>query len=125
MSSTVSTSESDWPLAGAVGLDGPGFDACLVAGSTGLVVAVSGEIDVATCGRLWLVMQEAIFQGPRLVLDLRETTFIDATGVGLIIRAHRQLGQLKEAVVIRSPRPGVRKVFGLTGVDQLVTIEDP
>jgi hypothetical protein len=34
------------------------------------------------------------------------------------------LGQRKEAVVIRSPRPGIRKVLGLTGVDQLVTIED-
>jgi anti-anti-sigma factor len=109
---------------GVVGEVGPGFDGRLVPTTRGLVV-VRGELDVATCRQLWSVMEEAMFHRRRLLLDLPDTTFIDAGLVRLIIRAHRQLGQLKEAVVIRSPRAGSRKVLSMTGIDQLATIEDP
>jgi anti-sigma B factor antagonist len=101
------------------------FDARLVQMEDGATVVVDGEIDLATCSHLWLVMGTAMALGPRLVLDLAGTTFIDSTGLALIVRAHHQLGRRREAIVIRSPRPEARRVLSITGVDQLVTIEEP
>ena len=99
-----------------------GFDARLVHTDHEAAVVVHGEIDIATCGRLWPVMEQAISLGPRLVLDLAETTYIDSCGLALIVRAHRLLGQPRGAVLIRSPGPAARKLFSTTGVDRLVTM---
>lgn len=103
----------------------PRFDARVVETQDEITVVVDGEIDVATCSRLWPVMERAISLGPRLVLDLAGTTFIGATGLTLIVRAHHRLGRRREAIVIRSLRPHARRVFSITGVDQLVTIDNP
>ena len=67
-----------------------GFEARLVHTDDEVAVVVRGEIDVATCGRLWPVIEQAISLGPRLVLDLAETTYIDSCGLALIVRAHRR-----------------------------------
>jgi anti-sigma B factor antagonist len=101
------------------------FAAELVQTEDGATVVVDGEIDLATSGCLWSVMSTAMALGPRLVLDLAGTTFIGATGLRLIVRAHHQQGRLRESLVIRSPRPETRRVLSITGVDQLVTIEAP
>ncbi|HET6833579.1 MAG TPA: hypothetical protein VFH30_06905 [Acidimicrobiales bacterium] len=45
------------------------FEARLVHTDHEAAVVVRGEIDVATCGRLWPVMEQAISLSPRLVLD--------------------------------------------------------
>jgi anti-anti-sigma factor len=103
---------------------GPLFDVRLIQTEDEITVAVYGDVDLATCTRLWSVMERAIALGPRLVLDLRGTTFIGATAVDLIVRAHHRLGGLREPIAIRSPAPAARRVLTLTGVDQLVTIED-
>ena len=87
-----------------------GFDARLVYTDHEAAVVVHGEIDLASCGRLWPVMEQAISLSPRLVLDLAETTYIDSCGLALIVRAHRRLGQPRGAVVIRSPGPAARKL---------------
>jgi anti-anti-sigma factor len=107
------------------GPDLPPFDARLVRTEREVAVVVQGEIDLATCDRLWPVIEQALSQGSRLVLDLENTTFIDSSGLALIIRAHRRLGQLPEALVIRAPRPAARKLLGVSGIDRLVTVEGP
>ncbi len=102
-----------------------GLDARLVHTDHEAAVLVRGEIDVATCGRRWPVMEYALSPSARLVLDLAETTYIDSCGLTRIVRAHRRLGQRRGAVVIGSPGPAARKLLSVTGVDRLVTIEDP
>jgi anti-anti-sigma factor len=70
-------------------------------------------------------MAQAMALGPRLILDLGGTTFIDATGIALLVRASHQLGRRADAVVVRSLRPQASRIFSITGIDRMVTIEDP
>lgn len=53
-----------------------------------------------------------------MILDLSEVTFIDGTGLGVILRAH---GRLREAdcrlVVIPGPR-AVQRLFKITGTER-------
>lgn len=100
------------------------FSARVVDDSGQIVVAVSGEIDLSTGEELWQAIQEATTRSRRLVIDLRETTFIDSSGLAVLVRAHQHLGQIREAVVLRAPNPSARKVLDISGVDRLLTIED-
>ena len=89
-----------------------------------VIVAVRGEIDVASAPGLWDQLAEAIPDTQRLVLDLSETQFIDSTALSIIVRALRRLRHGGGDLIIRSPRPNARKVFNITGLDRVLTIED-
>ena len=52
------------------------------------VVAVRGEIDLFTAPELKSALSEAIESGhTRIVVDLTDTTFLDSTALGVLIRA--------------------------------------
>jgi len=60
------------------------------------VVAVRGEIDLVTAPQLEVLVEEAILDhgAPRPVLvDLVECTFMDSTGLALLLRAQDRLGE--------------------------------
>jgi len=89
----------------------------------GPVVTVRGDVDMATADRLWAVIEQVLASSERLVIDLSATTFIDSTGLGLLIRAHGLVGQVRTAVVVRSPSDAARSLLRISGVDELITIE--
>lgn len=90
-----------------------------------VVVIVLGEIDMASGPLLWECLAGA-FPDPdrRLVLDLAGTTFIDSTGLALFSRAHQRLRRGGAELVLRAPSSSARSVLRITGLDQVVTIED-
>jgi len=89
------------------------------------VVSVFGEVDIATTPKLLEAMRAALDSGETIILDLAAMTFIDSQGLKLLVEAHAraQKGRLQR-VVIRSPRPQARKVLEVTGLAELLTIED-
>lgn len=89
-----------------------------------LVVRVSGEIDLATVDTFSAVIDEALLETSRLIVDFSATTFLDSTGLSVLVAAHRQLGQNRRALVLRAPSDVVRRALAVSGVDDLVTIED-
>lgn len=105
-------------------IDGLPFAAQIVQVAGDSVVAVEGEIDMATAGALWETIERALSLGGRLVLDLERTTFIDSTGLAVLVRAYRHLGQLPEAIVVRSPSAAARRLLVISGVAPFITIED-
>jgi anti-anti-sigma factor len=88
------------------------------------VVVVEGEIDLGAAEPLWHVITGVLAQGPkRLVVDMVDTTFIDSSGLEVLLRAHAALGRLPEAMVLRAPSPSVRRVLGLAGITDLFAYE--
>jgi len=50
------------------------------------VVAPAGELDLATAHELGAALAEAAYRGaPRVILDLRRLTFVDSSGIGVIV----------------------------------------
>jgi anti-sigma B factor antagonist len=88
-----------------------------------IIMLVQGEIDVASAPVLWERLVEALPDTKRLVLDLRETAFIDSTGLSIFVRALRRLRGDGGELILRSPGPSVRKILDITGLDQVFTIE--
>lgn len=87
------------------------------------VVVARGEIDVATSEVFGRCVAEALERDPKLVLDLAEVTFMDSTGLSVIVRAYQASGQVREGIVVRSPCAAVQRTLEVSGIAQLLTID--
>jgi anti-sigma B factor antagonist len=88
-------------------------------------VAVKGELDIATLPEFGEVVRS--LRSPdleRLVVDLREVSFLDSMSIELLLRLHTELAEAgAELLVVRGPR-AVHRVFELTGLDGVLTMLD-
>ena len=85
------------------------------------VLAVSGEVDLATAPRLREALTGLVADGhTQVVVDLTATEFLDSTGLGALItglkRVRAKGGDLR--IVCTSPR--VCKVFEITSIDKVI-----
>ena len=87
------------------------------------VVEVAGEIDMLAKERLRDVIEEARSGGRRLVVDLSETTFMDSTGLRVLLEAWRVQTQAGSEMVVRAPSPAVQTLFDVTRVGDAMPIE--
>lgn len=86
------------------------------------VVALAGELDLASAQAVERELGRLAHDGDRpLVVDLAELTFIDSTGVRLLLSATRARDG---GLVVRRPPPRVRRVLQLAGVEALLRISD-
>jgi anti-sigma B factor antagonist len=83
----------------------------------GIVLTLAGELDLATAPVLQERLDATLQGGAVVVIDLSGLSFIDSSGLGMLVQAERRLresgGQL---VLVRGPRAAHRP-FELTGLD--------
>lgn len=89
-----------------------------------LVLRLVGELDLASVSTLRSVLENVAGDVRTVVLDLGELTFLDSTGIGLVIRSQRELQDRGGHLVIRSPRSHVRRVLEVTQVAKVIEIQD-
>jgi anti-sigma B factor antagonist len=87
-------------------------------------VEVAGELDIATTPRLERTLREAQLETRLVVLDLRDVSFIDCSGVHVIVDASRRARQVGCRLVLLRGAPIVDRVFALTGHTDAVEIAD-
>ena len=86
------------------------------------VVAIRGEIDIFTAPSVKLAAREAVFAGSRrIVLDLTETTFLDSTGLGVVIGLARLVRPDGEIAIV-NVSPTIAKTFQITGLDDIFIV---
>jgi len=85
------------------------------------VVAPHGEVDALTAPRLGRRLLGLADEGKtRLVVDLSNVTFMDSTGIGVLLNALRQLRSRKGGLVLVCPTERIMRPFQITGLmDQL------
>ena len=91
-----------------------------------LTVALRGEIDHHSAKDIMRVLGNKIdLYLPRVcVLDFREVTFMDSSGIALVISCVRRMRQLRGEVVLRSVPPQPMKVLKASGIERIATLED-
>lgn len=89
-----------------------------------VVVAVSGEVDLAMAPTMESHLSAALGKGRDLVVDLSEATFIDSVALGVLTWALERSGESghKLFLIIRDQR--VLRVFELTGLTDSFSIFD-
>lgn len=88
-------------------------------------VSVRGEVDVYTAPQLRERLYGVVGDGvTRVILDLSAMTFIDSTGLGVVVGALKRLRESGGDLVLRSPSRSTRKVLEITGLTRIVEILD-
>lgn len=103
----------------------PAFSARAERRDGAAVVVVGGELDLASVDALRGVLARPEAQGDPLVFDLRDVTFIDSSGLSVIVASHQRLraSQGRFAVVVARPS-AVQRLFELCGLTETLTITD-
>lgn len=90
------------------------------AGSDGrAIVAVEGQVDLATAPRLAEALAQAHGEGiTEIVVDLTDVDFLDSVGVRVLVEAARDAAQQDVSLSVRGARGWVARVLEITGVDE-------
>jgi anti-anti-sigma factor len=85
------------------------------------VVAAPGEIDITNAGGLRAALLQAAAHGDgTLVVDMSRTQFCDSSGLGVLVRAHKQARSEGRQVLLVIPAVSVLRIFAVTGIDDLM-----
>jgi anti-sigma B factor antagonist len=100
------------PVAGVDELDGA------------IVVRLTGELDLYNAH----LVRDALFAGAkrspeRLIVDLSGVTFIDSTGLGVLIEARTQLAN-RRAFLLVGPGLETRRALEISGLDRHFAVHD-
>lgn len=89
-----------------------------------LVLEFSGELDHHGAKNALKEVELSIDAAlPRmLILDLSGVTFMDSSGIALILRSQQRMQLLEGSVVVRGVPPQARRVLDAAGIGRLVTI---
>ena len=59
----------------------------------------------------------------RCILDFSGVSFMDSSGIAVVMRVRQRVRDLGGAVTLRGVRPQARKVLDAAGLDRFVTVE--
>jgi stage II sporulation protein AA (anti-sigma F factor antagonist) len=98
--------------------------ACDSVGST-LTVHIRGEIDHHTAADIRGEIDSILFERRpgRLVLNVSSVTFMDSSGLGLIMGRFSIMKELGGEMVVRDPSPEVKSILTLAGMERLLRVE--
>ncbi|MCU1454470.1 MAG: anti-sigma factor antagonist [Acidimicrobiales bacterium] len=84
------------------------------------VLAVGGEIDVATAPRLREQLITLVNDGHhRIVVDLGSVDFLDSTGLGVLVGALKRVRTHDGDLALVCDEPRILKVFEITGLTKV------
>jgi anti-anti-sigma factor len=87
-----------------------------------VVLGVRGEIDITVSSLLWDLLERHARGGKLIHLDLSEVAFIDSSGLGLLVRAHRAAEQHGGSLRIRGGDQ-LRRVLTVTELEGYLELE--
>jgi anti-sigma B factor antagonist len=89
-----------------------------------LRVAVRGELDLLAAPHLRTELLEATKEDPAAIgLDLSAVTFIDSTGISVILQAWQRASANGSRLVVDSASPVVARVIEVAGLTELLGAE--
>ena len=89
-----------------------------------IIVIVSGEIDLYTAPRLHSELAAVVGSSAsaRVVVDMSGVEFCDSTGMNVLLSCLRQAREQDGELELAAPRPAVRKILQVTGLDSVFTV---
>ena len=91
-----------------------------------LTIALTGEID-HHCAKAYIQIISSKIEAymPEVcVLDFHEVTFVDSSGIAVVINALRNMSQIEGKLLLSGISPQPMRVFRASGIDKLVEIRE-
>ncbi|MFD0887440.1 STAS domain-containing protein [Streptosporangium algeriense] len=88
------------------------------------VMAIIGEIDLYTAPGLQAEFTRLLQESPatHVVIDMSGVEFCDSTGMNVLLSALKRLRERGGTLELAAPRPAVRKILQVTGLDSVFTV---
>lgn len=92
---------------------------------SGLTITLSGEIDHHAARDMMAQLDQAIAERvpARLTLDLSGVTFMDSSGIAVLLRARRQLGHTGGVLRVANIPAQARRVLDAAGIGRLISLD--
>lgn len=84
------------------------------------VVTISGDIDIATSAAMADTLTTALSRGPHLEADLSAVTFMDASGIGVLLTVRAQAVAAGGSLTLRKPSRAVRLLISILDMDEVL-----
>jgi anti-sigma B factor antagonist len=87
------------------------------------LIRVAGEIDVYSASQLRETVLNLIANSvTHVIADLRGVEFLDSTGLGAIVGAHKRLRTIEGSLILTSSPDRIMRLFRITGLDQAFSL---
>lgn len=85
---------------------------------------LSGEIDHHAAPSLRREIDLAVRENNPsvLILDFSQVSFMDSSGIGLVMGRYKVMSELNGKVFVQNPPPHIKKVMKLSGIEKLASI---
>jgi anti-anti-sigma factor len=79
-------------------------------------IQIEGELDLAVTGQLDEVLNAAVAECDCVLVGLKSCTFIDSSGIAVILRAHNRMEEDGNRLAVYAPTDQVLRVLSMTGL---------
>ncbi len=90
----------------------------------GVRIALVGELDIATAPQFRERLADLIASKPNrtIAIDMASTSYVDSTGLSILITAHKRLEHAGGNLFIENPPAGVVRLFEVSGLLSIFSI---
>ena len=87
-----------------------------------ITAVISGELDHCEAAgiRMQIGPELEHLMPTMLILDMSGVTFMDSSGIGLILGRQRVMESLGGGVAVKNPSPSVRRILQVAGLSRLI-----
>lgn len=89
-----------------------------------LIARIDGELDMLAADQIREDIDKKIDDSEtrNLILNLEKVTFIDSSGLGMILGRYKKLKSKNGRMYIVGARPQVEKILYFSGINKLITV---
>lgn len=85
---------------------------------------VEGELDVSCAKLLKDDIDSSLDENMSdLKLDMTNLTYIDSTGIGVIVGAMKKVRRSGKDIILLNAKENIKKILKITGIDQIIRME--
>jgi len=90
-----------------------------------LCIRLDGELDHHTADQLREQAAKALEDGSvrHIVLNLEHLTFMDSSGLGVVLGRYKQIKQLHGEMVVCAISPPIKRLFDMSGLFKIIRLE--
>lgn len=86
-----------------------------------IIVRLAGDLDLAAAPELRSNLEHVINRtDAALVLDVEQLTYIDSTGIGIIVSVVKVRDEMKAPFIVRNIPASIRRLFDITGISKFL-----
>src|SRR6056297_3444788 len=87
-------------------------------------MSIDGEMDINTYKKVKDKLNEIIDEESiDIELDFENLSYIDSTGIGVLIGILKKLNKKEQSLVIKNARDNIKRLFNITGLDKIFILQ--